>query len=326
MKTEYICEDLMDYIRKEKFVEGHVHSVFKNACNIETKMKFITLLSKGKYMAPMSLTLDNQEGFNFISLGIKQDSRVEINVNVIKICEGKNYIDLYDAKMWFPKPILMPSVLKEENILDNIKLIENKLKTEGKLYGMGPLINMLNEEIPELNLVTFHIDYADNNFQFIKRRFISFIKALKEGDINIITYEGEHVIGFGAGLTPSVDDFICGVMISFIYLGNYYKLNMTLIYEFNKELIKRGLNKTTKVSSEMLKHSSMGKTNEAVRELMLSILHELDKEVVIKALNSTINFGETSGSDTALGIYVGCKIMTNLRYRRVWVNELMCGY
>lgn len=323
MKAVYICEELMDYLTKEGHVQGHVHSVFTNACNIETKDKFLTILSKGKYMAPMSITLDNQDGFNFMDLGIKQNFKVKMNVNVINFCEGKTYIGLYYAERWLPKPVLKASVLMEKTIIDNIKLIENEIKTEGKLYGIGPLIKMLNEEIPELDLVTFPIDYIDKNFQFIRNRFMNFIKALTEGDIENIAYISEGIIGFGAGLTPSVDDFISGVMISFIYLGSYYKLNMALIYEFNKELIKRGFNKTTKVSSEMLKHSSLGKTNEAVRELMLSILHEIDKEAVIKALNNTINFGETSGCDTALGIYVGCKIMTNSRYRRVWSNGKM---
>jgi hypothetical protein len=319
----YICEELRDYLLKEKHVQGHVHSVFTNACNIETKDKFLTILSKDKYMAPMSITLDNQGGFNFKDLGIKQNFKVEMDVDVFNFCDGKTHIDLYYAETWLPKPVLKASALVEKNIMDNIKLIESEIKTKGKLYGIGPLIRMLNEEIPELDLVTFPIDFFDKNLQFIRNRFINFIKALIECDIENIAFLSEGIIGFGTGLTPSVDDFISGVMVSFIYLGNYYKLNLSAIYEFNKEIVKNGLNKTTKVSSEMLRHTSMGKTNEAVRGLMLSILNELDKEAVIKALNKTINFGETSGTDTALGIYLGCRIMTNLRFRRVWLNEAM---
>ena len=47
---------------------------------------------------------------------------------------------------------------------------------------------------------------------------------------------------------------------------------------------------------------------------------------IIKALIEVIGYGETSGTDTALGIYVGLRILTNLKYRRVWLNESLCGY
>lgn len=323
MKAVYICKDLMNYITKQKLIEGQIHSVFKNACNIVANDKFITILNKNKYMSPMSLTVYTEDETNFISLGLKQGLKVEIDVNDI-ICPKENiYINLQGAKLWFSDAELKPTALHVENILNNLKLLENTIKTEAKLYGIGSLVNILSKEIPELNLITFTIDYVDTNFDFIRNRFINFINIAAAGNIENISFAAEKVIGFGTGLTPSMDDFISGMMVSFIYLGDYYNLNMKAIYEFNKELIKRGLNKTTKISSEMLKHSSIGKTNEAVKQLMLSILHELEEEKIIKAFINTINFGETSGSDTALGIYTGCRIMTNLRYRRVWLNEAM---
>lgn len=323
MRTIYICKDLMNYITEQKNLEGHIHSVFKNACNIVINDKFITILSKYKYMGPMSLTVDNEVETNFISIGLKQGLKVEINVNGIIYPKENIYIDLQNAKLWGSEAELKPSALAEKNILDNLILIENTIKTKGKLYGIGPLINILASEMPELNLMKFPIEYFDNNFNFIRNRFINFMNIAAAFDIENISYSAEKVIGFGTGLTPSMDDFICGMMISFTYLGDYYKLNSEPIYEFNKELIKRGLNKTTKVSSELLKHSSLGRTNEAVRQLMHSILHDLEEEKIIKALINTIGFGETSGTDTALGVYTGCRIMTNLRYRRVWLNEAM---
>lgn len=323
MKAINICQELRDFIIREKVVQGTVHSVFNNACNIEAKDNLITLLSPQKYMAPMCLILDLEQEINFNMLGIKQNSKFKLNVNDIGNDEESIAIDLGNAEIWYPNAVLKPSFLLEENILENIRIIGYTLKTQGKLYGIGSLINFLNNDLNELDLISFPLAFDDNNFEFIRNRFINFVKAVIEYDIKNIACISKSVIGFGIGLTPSMDDFISGLMLSLIYLGSYYELNMISIYKFNKELIKDGLNKTTKVSSEMLRHSSKGKTNEAVRNLMLSIIHEIDKEKIIKALIKTINFGETSGSDTALGIYVGCKIMTNLRYRRIWLNEGM---
>lgn len=317
MKAFYICKDLMNYITEQKDLEGQIHSVFKNACNIAINDKFITILNKDKYMAPMSLTVIDEEETNFISLGLKQGLKVEINVNDIIFPEKNIYINLKNAQLCNSEADLKPSALGQKDILDNLILVENTIKTKGKLHGIGPLINILVSEMPELNLIHFPINYNDNNFNFIRNRFVYFMHQAAAFDIENISNAGDKVIGFGTGLTPSMDDFICGMMISFVYLGDYYKLNMEAIHKFNMVLINNGLNKTTRVSSEMLKHSSLGRTNEAVRQLIYSILHDIEEEKIIKALINTIGFGETSGTDTALGIYTGCRIMTNLRYRRV---------
>ncbi|MFL0246178.1 DUF2877 domain-containing protein [Candidatus Clostridium stratigraminis] len=323
MRAIYICKDLMNYITGQKNLEGQIHSVFKNACNIALNDKFITILSKDKYMGPMSLTVDAEVQTNFINIGFKQDLKMEINVNGIISSKGNIYINLQNVKLWGSEAELKPSALAEKNILDNLVVVENAIITKGNLYGIGPLINILVSEMPELNLMTFPINHIDANFNFIRNRFINFMNITAAFDIEKISNAADKVIGFGTGLTPSMDDFICGMMISFVYLGDYYKLNIAAIYTFNMELIKSGLKKTTKVSAEMLKHSSLGRSNEAVRQLLHSILHEIEGEKVIKALINTIGFGETSGTDTALGVYTGCRIMTNLRYRRFWLNDAM---
>ena len=144
---------------------------------------------------------------------------------------------------------------------------------------MGPLVNMLYSKLPELKLVPFYECTFDKSFEFIKDRFMNFIQGVIKADMDEIGCIAERVIGFGCGLTPSMDDFISGLMTAYIYMGSYYKLNCKHIYEFNSKLISLGLHKTTRVSSEMLKHSSVGEINEAVRNLMAAILnfHDDDK-------------------------------------------------
>ncbi|MBU3188888.1 DUF2877 domain-containing protein [Clostridium bowmanii] len=52
-------------------------------------------------------------------------------------------------------------------------------------------------------------------------------------------------------LTPAMDDFISGLMMACIYMGNYYKLNLNQIYKFNSEIIGCGLQKITRVSNKI---------------------------------------------------------------------------
>jgi len=333
VKGLFICENLQKIILRGGKLQGHVHSVFKNACNIECNELFITLLTEAKKMSPMSVIVGGGEQIDFIDLNITQGSIFEFSENKI-YCAGVNlFITMNNAKKWSSRAETNASGCSENQLLENIKIIEQGLRRLGKLNGMGPLINMLAGKLPELQLVSFPECPFDKSFEFIKDRFINFINELIKADMDGIGRTARSVIGFGCGLTPSMDDFISGLMITYIYMGSYYKLSLEQIYEFNSKIISSGLDKTTRVSSEMLKHSSVGETNEYVRNLMAVILNLDDDDDddenhrrIIKALIEFIGYGETSGTDTALGIYMGLRIMTNLKYRRFWLNESVCGY
>ena len=332
LKGLFICKNLHNIILEKGTLCGQVHSVFKNACNIECEDLFITLLSKGKKMSPMSVIVEGLEQVDFNDLNITQGLRFEFNKNEIYCREKNLFIAMNNTKKWSSPSETNISNCSEQQLLENINIIGQGLKTLGKLQGMGPLVNMLAVKLPELELLPFHKCAFDKNFEFIQDKFLNFIRAVIKADVDDIGYRAQNVIGFGCGLTPAMDDFISGLMITYIYLGSYCKLNREQIYEFNSKIISSGLYKTTRVSSEMLKHSSVGGSNEAVQNLMAAILNFNDDKAeenhrsVIEALIEVIGYGETSGTDTALGIYVGLRILINLKNRRVWLNESVCGY
>lgn len=332
LKGLFICQDLQKIILKRGIVGGYVHSVFKNACNIECDDLFITLLNSRNKMSPMSVLIEGLVGVGFNGIGVRQGLKFEFSENRICCAAANLFITMDNVKKWSSAVETNTLNFSQQQILENIIIMEQGLKIHGNHYGMWPLVNILSGNLPELKLVSFYEGTFDKSIEFIGDRFLDFIKAVIKSEVIVIGDIAQRVIGFGRGLTPAMDDFISGLMISFIYIGNYYKLNIKQIYEFNSKMISLGLHKTTRVSCEMLKHSAVGEVNEAVQNLMVRILNfhgdnedENHKEI-IKSLIEVIKYGETSGTDTALGIYVGLRILTNLNNRRVWLNEPLCKY
>jgi len=332
LKGLFICEDLQKIILKRGIMRGYVHSVFKNACNIECDDLFITLLNSSSKMSPMTVLVEGLENIGFNGLGITQGLTFQFSENKI-YCAGVNlFITMDNIKKWSSTVEINTSNSSEQQILERIVIIEQGLKIYGNHYGVWPLVNMLSGSLPQLELFSFYQVAFDKSAEFIGDRFLNYIKAVISADVIIIADRAQRIIGFGRGLTPAMDDFISGLMISYIYMGSYYKLNLTQIYEFNSKMISLGIHKTTRVSSEMLKHSALGEVNEAVQNLMKAILsfhgdidYDNHKEI-IKSLIEVIEYGETSGTDTTFGIYVGLKILTNLNNRRVWLNEPLCEH
>ncbi|MFU7518061.1 DUF2877 domain-containing protein, partial [Clostridium sp. HCS.1] len=87
---------------------------------------------------------------------------------------------------------------------------------------------------------------------------------------------------------------------------------------FNNKLIAKSINKTTKVSSEMLKNSAKGSLSKGIKQLMTTLLSDDDDVSITNDLKRVISFGETSGIDMAFGIYIGFAIFTDIRYMGNW--------
>ncbi len=330
MEALFISKDLLEYIKNNTTIIANVHSIFNNACNIEFKEKLITILTKDKIMAPMSIVIDNQEGFDFKKLKINSNSKFVFTDEFI-ICSNFTFkVNLKKGKIYNPNIKKIDNYIEEEILLKNLIKMKDILFEYGKLDFFYPLIadikNSINNELvyklrimnPEKLRNGLSLKNNDKSYLFIKDKFIEFLKAIISFDISNIEDYASNIIGFGFGLTPSIDDFISGLMISIIYLGDYYNLDIKNIYKFNNKLITKSISKTTKVSSEMLINSAKGAISRGIKLLMTTLLSDDDDVRITNDLKRVISFGETSGSDMAFGIYIGFAIFTDIRYRRNW--------
>lgn len=396
MEAVVICRNLKNIVQSGNLLSGKVHSVFKNACNLvidgdgdDKKFdvdvddsgtsrssckvaagRFITLLNSNKVMSPMSMVINSN--FDFRTLNLKQDMNFEISNFGVLFKEVDMYITMNQAQIWNPECEFSADQLDFKELEKNIKRLEAGLFSKGKFSGIETLVKDLSWQMPELGLSIPVKDdrkqqkdkglYGENNYGFISDRFRTFIKVYIQGDVERISESCKKIIGFGNGLTPSIDDFINGLMITNVYMGKGNGMIAKDLYVFNKGMVGPSLKKTTRISSEMLKNGVYGLANDAVKQLMMLLLtgkkhkeensnineelnlekytefiidrsiaetsknsdkYVLDKEID-KAIEAAVDYGETSGTDTALGIYVGLKIWTNYDYRRVMLNEFIC--
>lgn len=324
MKAFCICEKLLIAIYNKEITSGSVHSVFSGACNIKTDKGMVTLLSGEKEMSPMSLVVEGPVDFK--KLDLSRNMPVAFSPEAIAFGNSSPGIGLGDSRRWFPGVAAPIEKCPEKDLLKNLTVLERGIEAYCKHGGIGSIVGMLGVEMPELGLVTMEIYPEDKIVRFIKSRFLDFIHAVACGDTGSAADRAASVIGFGPGLTPSMDDFIGGIMVSLVYLAGYYDMEPERIYHFNRQLISGAPGKTTGISLEMLKHSAEGETNDAVRTLMLAVLGGSGEEDILDSLKRTVNIGETSGSDIILGLYVGLKILTNFKFRGEWINEPVCRH
>ena len=299
MYASQISRDIYRWIQ-EKEQKGEIHSIFRSTINILSEDgKFIPIVINDKPISPYSIKLDRILDF--------KNYKVEIGEKVIftKDClKAEDITIFYDkVKVWDNGINLVRNIDTIGNISFKLNIIKEYIRKNGNRNGIFTLMQLI-----PYDLYIGNDNVLDSAQSFIKDRFISFVKAFRDYEIDQINSLSKKIIGFGPGLTPSMDDFLSGMMISNLYISHSLKFDIKNAYGINKQIVFDVENKTTRVSEEMLKQSSIGEANEDIRNLMISIINAGTMELN-DLLEKVINFGHSSGTDILCGIYIGSCIL-----------------
>lgn len=299
MYASQISIDLYKWI-EEKERKGEIHSIFKSTINIISEDgKFIPIVINSKPISPNSIKIDRVLDFKKYKVEIGE--KIIFTKNYLK---GENITIFYDhAEIWDNSINLVYNCDSLENVKLKLNIIKEYVRERGNKDGIFHLMQFIPFDLYEKKN---HI--LDSSQLFIKERFERFIEIFTNNNLEQISNLSKKIIGFGPGLTPSMDDFLSGLMISNLYISHYLKFNIEQVYKINHQIVNDIENKTTRVSEEMLKQSSIGESNEDLKNLMISIISTANNELE-DILERVINFGHSSGTDILCGIYIGSCIL-----------------
>ena len=308
MLANYISLDLIDKLREKKIIEGKISSVLPTLFTVITDDgDLIYFLNNKKYIAPMSIVLEDLGSFKDFNLS--RDTKVKFENKYIMIDSHRIEIELDCAQSWNPEMELLLKETSEDIIDKNLSLIEEGVYKHGKYEGFAPLIYNIGDYIEELKSFTDLKIHNNLYSSFISERIIEFVFDVVNNDIDHISKDVCQFIGFGPGITPSSDDFLCGFMIALIYLGKYYDLDLSKVCKFNEDLISQiDLDKKL-MSHNLLFHYSKGDSQKMIKNLINSLIYEPTREETCKHIREAISFGDISGTDMVCGVYIGTRII-----------------
>ena len=318
MQANYMSRDLIDKLKQGKLTEGYISSVFSTLFTVLTQEgELIYFLNNKKYMSPMSIVVEDLGSFK--DLNLTPDTKVIFEQDKISIDSHKIEIELDDAETWSSDIELLSSKTTERLIDSNLKIIEESVYKHGKYEGFAPLIFNIGQYIDELKPLS---DLTINNnvySSFISEKIIEFVFEIVNDDMEHIGKTSSEFLGFGPGLTPSSDDFLCGFMIALVYFGTYYKLDLEKIYKFNQILLSETEMDKEEISHDLLKHYAEGRSQKMIKILVNSVLFEEDEEEMCQSIRETISYGDISGTDMVCGVYVGGRLIKNESIKKFFV-------
>lgn len=265
---------------------GKVHSVYRKTINICFGTQLIALQVKGTQLSPLSIIIDTNEK-DFRLLNIKVGDDVQVTLSEILICG----ISFYKKN----------SEIIELNINERITSQSRKFfLNESTLIYDGILELLKEKEVLDLFFLRDKAMSQTMISLYAEKNIHEFYESISNAEDDKAAEKIVQLVGLGKGLTPSGDDFICGMLAGMTFCTKEEK-ERKLLYQI-KNYTAEALERTNDISSAFLKCAIEGYYSEAIFKLPLQ-----DNSVKIASLFSDI--GHSSGADTLCGIFFGIQTL-----------------
>jgi len=290
---------------------GKVLSVFDHTINIlSSEEALVTIACKTVDDSPINLKVDSS---CFKDKGRPTES-TPVTVKNDSIFLGNSLLitGLRDAPIWRPD-IILPQHLEAQRLLEAIHTAVNAVKIFGQPEGFKPLLphirGLISQE-PNSPLIRGLNPYAEKAFPSVK----GLVECLELRDVKGAAGEATQLIGLGPGLTPSGDDFLCGLLGTLSIVSPFLGDLSRNIDDLNRMVLSSVNGRTNPISREYLKHYAGGKPSMSISRMIQNLLDGSESSIE-ESIQYVCRVGHSSGTDIAVGVLTAFSILLRTIYR-----------
>lgn len=172
------------------------------------------------------------------------------------------------------------------------------------LSGIEILSDVISDKMSHRSLGFLLFPANDIFFQTtFEKTFLTHVKQVVQNiSLENLPAIAKNMKGFGFGLTPSGDDFNCGILYALNYLNEIISKDFSEIIE---ECYSNSIGNNL-ISNTFLKYAYLNQYYEDFYELFKA-LKQNNKNIISHCANKVINSGHTSGSDMLTGFILTIK-------------------
>jgi len=295
------------YSRLKEGEKGTVQGVFSSAINIFFAGGLVSLVPEEVQEGPLNVTLRLTVGVSGMScLGASDGDNVTVHDFAFKI-GNRRVVSFGSARIYSPRRKFALPMLESDEVEANVEVVRKTALHFGNMAGLGELLTLITPRGVERTPKSLNI-FASAALD----RIIRFEQAFRSQKKTGLTHAVRDLIGLGPGLTPSSDDMLAGlVLLRVLYATNYgcKKRPSQLLPQVIAEEVS---GRTTVISEEFLRQAALGNGNEPVMRLCEALLTG-GRDLAERETRRVLAIGETSGTDTVLGILLGTMLSMGKR-------------
>ena len=291
---------------------AYIEGVFEKSFYIKVgDDELIRVTPYGQYVSANSIIVDEKNPFpGFKSIGIEEGMEVVLGGKNVLI--GKNFMipDIHDVVKWHPPHTPDRDSVRPLEIMKlNLRVLRDVIYTCPSREGLVALL----ENVELVGSIDLFVKSRDNSFAERARPGIERVMwGIFSLDSEAVKESAKIIIGLGPGLTPSCDDFLCGLVASLKTGGAIIGMgdDTRFFDEVARSIYEEARQRTTVFGSSMLKEARDGVYTLAMVNLIHCLLTE-DMERTAEAAKTLLKMGDTSGADTAVGVFYGTRFLVS---------------
>ena len=272
-----------------------VHSVFRTSANLLYQGQLVTLLDDTRPLYPCAVRLGGPLP------ALTAGEPVLLCRERILFPRSGLTVTL-DRALVTSLSLLSPPFTLQQPHPAAAEALRETILTRGKPEGFAPLLTILEASPSPL---------PDNPYvRYAADRIPALFAALRQRDAEAAGEAVYSIAGCGIGLTPSADDFLCGVMAS-VLASAIARGEHNEWLPITAAMAERAAPRTNLISAAFLRQAACGQLSSDVLTLIRTLYSSVLSLRLPSAAMNVIAFGETSGTDILTGIYFGQKIYPN---------------
>lgn len=287
---------------------GVIDGVFDGAINISLLRGLVCLVPEAAEKGPLNLTLKLPVGVPKMSaLGARAGDKVRVQEGTLELCD-RYRVAFHHATVYWPQREFTSSMLEDMEIAGNLEVVRRTTLRFGRMAGLGELVSLLGPRTGPTAALDLNI-FASASIP----RIIRLEQAFRSADGSLMTDAVRELLGLGPGLTPSSDDMLEGLVLLCILFARSRGTLQGASRLISQAVAREARGRTTLLSEECLRQAALGRGNEPVMRLCEALL-TAGPEAVERETKRVLAIGETSGTDTALGVVLGTLLCTGKKF------------
>jgi hypothetical protein len=281
-----------------------VHSVFSKAINLMTSGGMVCLVRRDVGGGPLNVVLDIDERTPLDSIGVTPGMIARSSCFELDVGDRVLSVSLRGCTTRAKKARRLGPVGPAQ-VDANLRELREQILCEGRLAGMGGLLPVLEGRALETKEQPSRAALA------ALPPLSDLMGRLESSSVDGIPGAALGLIGLGPGLTPAGDDVLAGLMVALVCGASTLGLDAGFVSAANLSICSVVEGRTTLLSKELLTLAARGEGSEPLLALARAVMSG-DPGQTRAAARRELNVGATSGTDAALGVYLGSRAATHI--------------
>ncbi len=271
--------------------------VFERSCNlIEASGRLFSLVLDWAAVGPFAALMDTKATQDWPGFLEQVTAADQVRVQEREVQLGSLHVDAGQAQIWDPSPGWDHLRDVTWHISEAVPILERLLNLHGPPGSLAPLLLLVQgQHTPAENLGTARLLKTAAE---PARRLLA---ALPGPDVHACKEAASQLAGLGAGLTPSGDDFLVGVMHA-----QWAAAPPELIGPLAEAITAAAAPRTTRLSAAWLHAAARGEAGWPWHALF-QVLPSGSRSDLETAARRLVSIGHTSGADALTGFLLGWK-------------------